>query len=154
MLIRLHTMKTNLVQSSDGVKIAYDIQGVGPAIVLLHGAGKTRADWHKTAYVARLQDTFTVITIDLRGCGDSEPTLEIDGFRLEQLANDVKAVLDVCGIEQYALWGYSLGGNIARFLATRSACVKALVVIGIPLGSVLFPEFKKTLQRLNKNGVH
>ena len=113
-------MKTIWTQSSDGLKIAYDIQGTGPPVVLLHGAGKTRADWHKTGYITRLRDAFTIITIDLRGCGESAIAIEIADFTIEQLMMDVQVVLDACGLEHYSLWGYSLGGNIARFLAARS----------------------------------
>src|SRR5688572_16267889 len=45
---------TKFVTSKDGTKIAYDTVGSGPAIMLLHGAGQTRAEWQRTDYVKRL----------------------------------------------------------------------------------------------------
>ena len=48
-------MKTEWITSPDGAHIAYDVSGHGSALMLLHGAGKTRQDWHKLGYVERLR---------------------------------------------------------------------------------------------------
>ena len=56
-------MPTMFASSNDGARIAHDVTGSGPALVLLHGAGKTRRDWHKAGYVDRLKDDYTVITV-------------------------------------------------------------------------------------------
>ena len=37
-------MQTKFIKSPDGTQIAYEITGQGPALMLLHGAGKTRHD--------------------------------------------------------------------------------------------------------------
>jgi pimeloyl-ACP methyl ester carboxylesterase len=63
-------MVTLFATSPDGTRVAYDQVGTGPAIVLLHGGGSRRQDWHEAGYVKRLQDNFTVITLDLRGVGE------------------------------------------------------------------------------------
>src|SRR5687767_14218360 len=44
---------TKFVTSKDWTKIAYDTVGCGPAIMLLHGAGQTRAEWQRTEYMKR-----------------------------------------------------------------------------------------------------
>ena len=49
-------MDTRFATSPDGTRIAYDGTGTGPAIVLLHGGGGTRHDWHEAGYVERLRD--------------------------------------------------------------------------------------------------
>ena len=64
-------METQFITSPDGVRIAYDINGQGPALMLLHGAGKNKQDWHKVGYVKRLESDFTVITVDIRGSGET-----------------------------------------------------------------------------------
>jgi pimeloyl-ACP methyl ester carboxylesterase len=46
---------TRFSTSVDGTRIAYDVTGSGPALMLLHGAGKTRRDWHTLGYVERLK---------------------------------------------------------------------------------------------------
>jgi len=52
--------------SPDSTRIAYDRCGSGPALVLLHGGGGSRQEWHQVGYVHRLRDHFTVISLDLR----------------------------------------------------------------------------------------
>ena len=64
--------KTHFVTSKDGTRIAYDVAGSGPAVILLHGGGQNRQAWHGTGYVDRLAKEFTVITIDIRGNGESD----------------------------------------------------------------------------------
>src|SRR5262249_24479766 len=58
---------TRFVTSKDGTRIAYDVTGAGPALILLHGGGGNRRDWHEAGYVVRLSSAFTVIAIDQRG---------------------------------------------------------------------------------------
>ncbi len=65
-------MNMLFTNSPDGTQIAYDSSGAGPAIVLLHGGGGSRQEWHEAGYVRRLEDHFTVITLDLRGHGESD----------------------------------------------------------------------------------
>jgi dipeptidyl aminopeptidase/acylaminoacyl peptidase len=58
--------------SVDGTRIAYQIQGSGPPLVLIHGGGQTRRSWNERGYVDRLSKSFRVIALDLRGSGDSD----------------------------------------------------------------------------------
>jgi pimeloyl-ACP methyl ester carboxylesterase len=50
-------MNTLFATSPDGVRVAYDRSGTGPAIVMLHGGGSSRQEWHEAGYVRRLQAT-------------------------------------------------------------------------------------------------
>ncbi|HUU36235.1 MAG TPA: hypothetical protein VMW48_19355, partial [Vicinamibacterales bacterium] len=47
--------------STDGTKIVYDVEGTGPALLLLHGGGQTGRSWAERGYVEKLRDKFTVI---------------------------------------------------------------------------------------------
>ena len=49
-------MTTAWITALDKTRIAYHVEGQGPALMLLHGAGKTRRDWYKQGYVALLRD--------------------------------------------------------------------------------------------------
>jgi pimeloyl-ACP methyl ester carboxylesterase len=89
---------------SNGIKIAYDIQGSGPALVLLHGAGRTKKDWHTAGYVGRLEKDFSVVTIDLRGCGESNSAHQVEDFSIDHLTSDVQTVVEACEIETYSIW--------------------------------------------------
>jgi pimeloyl-ACP methyl ester carboxylesterase len=59
--------QTRFVESEDHTRIAYDVAGSGPAIVLLHGGFiQSRRSWH----VERLSNEYTVISVDLCGHGE------------------------------------------------------------------------------------
>lgn len=128
-------MTTSFAVSKDGTRIAYDVTGSGAAVMLLHGGGQSRRVWHETGYVARLRDQFTVITIDIRGHGESGKPTSVDAYAIDRLCEDILAVVDAARITRFALWGYSLGGNIARYLPARSERVTRLVIMGIPFGA-------------------
>src|ERR1700694_2708479 len=105
----------------DGRRIGYDDSG-GPGVplVLLPGFPLARTIWdEQRPALAHAR----VIRVDLRGCGESEPS---DGPALmEALAGDVAGVLDVLGIERAALAGHSIGGHVAlaffRMFSERAA---------------------------------
>jgi len=110
-------MKTNFANSPDGTRVAYDRSGTGPAIMLLHGGGSTRQEWHKAGYVSRLREKFTVITMDLRGHGETGMHTNPEYYTPEKMGQDILAVADACGFEHFILWGMSYGGNVSRYLA-------------------------------------
>jgi pimeloyl-ACP methyl ester carboxylesterase len=88
--------------------------------VLLHGFPLDRTVWDDVA--GALAGT-RVIRVDLRGCGESEPS---DGPALmELLAGDVAGLLDQLDVERAALVGHSIGGYVAfaffRMYAERVA---------------------------------
>jgi pimeloyl-ACP methyl ester carboxylesterase len=140
-------MTTRFVVSNDGARIAYDVTGTGPVLMLLHGAGKTRKDWHRAGYVKRLARDWTTIAVDMRGTGESEFLTHGGDYAIDKICADVLAVADTCGIDQFAVWGYSFGGNIGRYLAARSERVRALVVVGVPFGPAVDEEFDRYIDQ-------
>lgn len=93
---------TRMITSRDGTRIAYDVTGSGPAIILLHGGGQTRRVWHDAGYIARLAPSFTVIAIDIRGNGDSDKPTTKAAYAIERLIEDVLAVADANGAHRTA----------------------------------------------------
>jgi 3-oxoadipate enol-lactonase len=74
---------TNFVQAGE-VRIAFDRDGQGPALVLMHGAEATRQVF--AALVPHLAKHFTVISYDQRDCGDTQGPER--AATLTDLAND------------------------------------------------------------------
>ena len=114
---------------SDGVALAGERSGAGPAVVLLHGLTATRR------YVlmgSRLLERsgFEVVAYDARGHGRSAPAAEPSAYGYEQLARDLVAVLDGLGLERAILAGSSMGAHTAlRAALTAPERVTALGVI-------------------------
>jgi len=125
---------SRFVISPDGTRIAYDCNGSGPAILLLHGGGGSRVEWHQAGYFQRLQDSFTLVAMDLRGHGDSDLPTDPAAYTPEALCADILSVADACGLERFDLWGMSYGGKVGRYLATRSHRVRRCVLMSTPLG--------------------
>ena len=58
--------------SHDGTPIAFESEGSGPPLLLLHGLAGEGRDWHEKGYVKRLAALGRrVITLDARGHGQS-----------------------------------------------------------------------------------
>jgi pimeloyl-ACP methyl ester carboxylesterase len=129
-------MNTRFTNSPDHIRIAYDVNGTGPAIMLLHGGNGSRMDWHTNGYVLRLQDKFTVITVDLRGHGESDKPTDSTYYTTEKMGQDILAVADACKLEHFILCGFSFGGNVGRYLAASSDRVTKMVMLGNRLSGV------------------
>jgi pimeloyl-ACP methyl ester carboxylesterase len=123
-----------IATSSDGVRIAYEVHGTGPALLLLHGFSNNRRLWTKHRWIEYLQPVFTVITMDMRGCGDSDAPLTPNAYQMEQHLADVHAVTDACHVAQFRLWGWSFGGTLGLHLAARSPRLQRAVIAGTYFG--------------------
>ena len=127
-------MDTLFANSPDGTRVAYDCHGKGPAIVLLHGGGGSRQEWHEAGVVRRLQEDYTVIAVDLRGHGESGLPTDPADYTAEKMGQDILAAADACGVKRFVLWGMSYGGQVGRYLAVQSERVAKLILMGTPLG--------------------
>jgi pimeloyl-ACP methyl ester carboxylesterase len=139
-------VETQFANSPDNVRIAYDRSGGGPAIVLIHGGGSRRLDWHEEGYVRRLQEYFTVITLDLRGHGESDLPTDPTDYTTEKMKKDILAVADACEVEHFIIWGMSYGGKIGRYLASQSERVTKIILMGTPMGPGASGELRHEIE--------
>lgn len=140
--------ETRFITSKDGTKIAYDVTGSGPVVILLHGGGITRRSWHSGGYVPRLAKEFTVVTIDIRGNGESGRLADESGFWFERITEDILAVADAIKAPRFALWGFSYGANVGRYLASRSDRVSSMIIIGINFGAAVNETFMDFIKKM------
>ncbi|NDJ74756.1 MAG: alpha/beta hydrolase [Chloroflexi bacterium] len=113
-------VETQFVQSKDGTRIAYDVTGkeTDPALLLVHGYSDDRQlNWHMYGWPERLGADFRVVTVDLRGCGESDAYRDPDRYKNSDYLDDLLAVMDAAGAEQYLYWGWSFGGMLGLHLA-------------------------------------
>ena len=118
--------RENTVQAHvNGITITYNDRGTGLPLVFLHAFPLNRSMWAQQEDA--LFSQFRIITIDLRGHGESDAPLW--RYTLEQSADDVCALLDRLSIQQAIFTGLSMGGYILfafyRKYATR---VKGLIL--------------------------
>lgn len=128
------------VSSADGLRLAYEVAGgPGVALLLLHGFSDDRRIWHDADLVGRLGAHFRVVTIDLRGCGESDAPADPAAYGVEAHLADVAAVADAVGAERFLLWGWSFGATIGLHLAARSPRLIGAAIAGTVFGRV-YPE--------------
>ncbi|MDO9119690.1 MAG: alpha/beta fold hydrolase [Nitrospira sp.] len=109
----------------NGITLAYSDSGAGVPIVLLHAFPLNRTMWAEQE--AALSSQFRVITIDLRGHGESDAPLWHYSF--DQAADDVRALLDHLSITQALFVGLSMGGYVLlAFYRKYADRVKGMVL--------------------------
>ena len=104
--------------NSDSVEIAFDDEGQGEPVLLIHGfASNGRVNWVDTGWVKTLLDArFRVITIDNRGHGESEKLYDQKFYEAAEMAEDAQRLLDHLDITSAHVMGYSMGARISAFL--------------------------------------
>ena len=114
------------VTSRDGTRIAYDILGSGPTVVLVDGAFGNRGFGPMTALAERLAARFRVVHCDRRSRGESGMSTD---YRMEREFEDLEALIAVAGGPVH-LFGTSSGAA----LALRA------VAAGVPVASLALHE--------------
>lgn len=109
----------------NGVTLAVEQRGSGPAVLFVHGFPLDRGIWQHQV------DTLTGfrrIAPDLRGMGQSDaPDL---GYSMSTYAEDLLALLDALGETQVVLCGLSLGGYVAfEFVRRWRERVRGLILV-------------------------
>lgn len=108
-------------------RVAYDVDGAGPLVVLVPGMGDLRSTYRHLAPTLRAAG-YRVAVTDLRGHGDSDATFSVFGD--EATAGDLIALVEHLG-GPALLVGNSLGAGAAALVAAlRPELVSGLVLVG------------------------
>ncbi|MBA2463159.1 MAG: alpha/beta fold hydrolase [Actinobacteria bacterium] len=125
------------------MKIAWERQGKGPALLLIQGLGYARWGWEPV--VPLLARSFDVILFDNRGIGGSDAPP--GPYSAAAMARDALHVLDEAGVERAHVLGTSLGGMIAQELALAEPerVDRLVLVCTTPGGLRAYPMPAKTV---------
>jgi len=104
-------MKTTYKQAS----IHYTKSGDGDAVLLLHGFLENASMWD--FFIENFKNSHTLIAPDLLGHGLSEGLGYV--HTTEEMATQVKSIIDIEKIEKITLVGHSMGGYVALALAEK-----------------------------------
>jgi pimeloyl-ACP methyl ester carboxylesterase/DNA-binding CsgD family transcriptional regulator len=121
-------------RTSDGVTIAYQVLGRGPALVWLPSLGNLVAQWRVPALRAvyeALARTVRLVLYDGRGMGSSDRRLDPPELGLEAHLRDLEAVVGAVGLERVALLGYYHSAATAiAYAAGHPRQVSRMVLFG------------------------
>lgn len=125
--------------SFDGLGIAYDVLGDGPAVLMHHGfASSSVTNWVRPGVAAAVVGAGRrVVLIDARGHGESDKPHEPAAYANGAMVSDVRALFDHLGLESVDVVGYSMGSYVAMSLAPVEPRVRSLVLGGAGLGQTI-----------------
>jgi non-heme chloroperoxidase len=129
----------SIALASDRTEIAYRMEGDGP-IAVLFMPGWAGSGSYFDEMVGHLdRSRLRAITFDIRGHGASSRT--VNGYTLEQLADDVIAVADGAGADRFVLVGFSMSGKFVQYVscAYSDRVLGRILVAGCPAAAIPLP---------------
>jgi len=133
-------MKSKYITSTDGAKIAYNMSGNGFPLVLVHGMGSNKEMWVNRGWIEIFEKHFTVITIDIRGNGESDKSYDSNFYSINNILDDIDIVVKECGFKEYNYFGHSYGATIGLQLCKNNKNIKRIVCGGTTFGNIFFKE--------------
>ena len=101
--------------TANGIDINYEIEGEGPVVTFSHSLACSLAMWDDQARA--LRGRYRVLRYDTRGHGKTSAPK--GAYTLDQLADDLRALLDGLGIAETHFVGLSMGGMIGQVFALQ-----------------------------------
>ena len=120
---------TEFATSADGTRIAYEVTGSGPALVIVDGALCQRAMGPSRGLAEELAGSFTVHAYDRRGRGESDTGAS--PYAVAREVDDLVAVIEAAGGTAHVL-GTSSGGALALEAARHGAPIDRVAVYEAP----------------------
>ncbi|WP_062051109.1 alpha/beta fold hydrolase [Bacillus sp. JCM 19034] len=84
-----------------------------PVLLFLHGGPGEGCYSHSFYQKERLSKSVRWVSFDQRGVLRSEPLVNDETFRLQDIIEDIEVLRQKLGIEKWVVWGHSFGGYLA-----------------------------------------
>tara|TARA_R110001592_G_scaffold52681_3_gene161610 strand:- start:514 stop:1128 length:615 start_codon:yes stop_codon:yes gene_type:complete len=124
--------QTKDFKTFDGVTIAFNDEGEGEPVLLIHGFINSRKSWDNTKLKKDLINKgYRVIVPDLRGSGDSDKPQEDKAYQNDAEVIDLKLLLDHLNIQSYKAVGYSRSSIVLAKLLTIDKRIEKAVLGGM-----------------------
>jgi pimeloyl-ACP methyl ester carboxylesterase len=98
---------TGYVKAFDGTPIYYEVRGEGEPIIFIYGIACLMNHWH--LQVEHFAKTHKVILFDIRGHHKSNPVTDVNNFKFEHLAFDIKSLMSHLDLKKAHFVGHSFG---------------------------------------------
>lgn len=138
-------MKNGYFHTNDDAHLYYEVRGTGNALLLVHGWQCSHVFWQKN--VDELARDFCVVTLDLRGHGNSSKGLH--GITIKQFARDIHDLIEFLGIDNVVLMGWSMGGPTVLSYYQQFGCEHLN-----GLGLIDMTPFPFSPEKWNTQGLH
>jgi pimeloyl-ACP methyl ester carboxylesterase len=117
----------------EGFRLAYDREGAGPPVVLLHGWPGDRHDYREVTPL--LSASAEVVVPDLRGFGESDkhPEDPACAYSAEAQARSVAGLIAELGFGAAVIAGYDIGSRVAQTIARTSPELVRAIALAPPL---------------------
>lgn len=126
------------------MKLHFESEGDGPAVVLLHGFPQYRAAWRRQL-PALASAGFSAIAPDLRGYGASPKPPEVSAYAVPEIAADVAELIADHNLSPCVLVGHDWGAAVAWWLAsTRPELLRKLIILSVPHPSAIKREVRRS----------
>ncbi|QYO63185.1 alpha/beta fold hydrolase [Leptolyngbya sp. 7M] len=116
---------------SNGLRLHYVTQGEGPLMLMLHGFPEFWYSWRHQ--IPEFAQHYKVVALDLPGYNESDKPTDLSAYRLSELVQDVRGVIQGLGYDRCVLVGHDWGGAIAwNFAYAHPQLVERLIVLNLP----------------------
>ncbi|MEU0882313.1 alpha/beta fold hydrolase [Lentzea sp. NPDC005914] len=137
-------------RAGDGTKLFYSVEGSGPPLLLIAGQSNSSRWWSQVR--PGFSAAFTTIVTDHRGTGSSDKP--DSPYSTRMFASDCVAILDDAGIDRAHVYGTSMGGRIAQWIAASHGDRVDRLVLGCtspggPHGIERSAEVRKSLAQID-----
>lgn len=105
-----------ITRTADRTRLAVQVRGHGPALLLMPGQANNHHWWDRVR--ADLEREHTTVTFDYRGTGGSDSPA--GDYTTMMFADDALTVMDSLAITRFDVYGTSMGGRTAQWLAVKA----------------------------------
>ncbi|MBN2167896.1 MAG: alpha/beta hydrolase [Actinobacteria bacterium] len=107
------------------------IEGEGEPVILCHGFPECWYSWRHQ--IRSLSKRFKVIAPDMRGFGLSDKPKGVKSYMLQDVADDIKGIIEALGYQKASVVGHDWGGAVAWMVAIKyPENVEKLVILDAP----------------------
>jgi 3-oxoadipate enol-lactonase len=137
---------------ANDIDIHYMLEGEGPLVTFSHSLGCNLSMWDEQ--VRALRKRYRLLRFDTRGHGLSSAPAE--PYTLDQLAEDVRALLGALGINETHFVGLSMGGMIGQTFALKyPEMVQSLVLCDTTsrISEDAWPAWQERIRAVREKGM-
>jgi pimeloyl-ACP methyl ester carboxylesterase len=130
-MVVTHANWTHDFIHTNGINLHYVTQGEGELLLMLHGFPEFWYSWRHQ--IPEFAKDYKVVAPDLRGYNDSDKPQHTVSYRMNELIEDVRGMIQGLGYDQCTLVGHDWGGAVAWcFAYAYPEMLNKLVVLNLP----------------------